>query len=92
MADSTDSIRQAAIDAMKTGEDVTRRVRDTTLARIIHLVEQSHLAVRRTLAHLGIPRATFDRWCERYHAGGLEALTDKFGKRFTPDAGWESFK
>lgn len=22
----------------------------------------------------------------------LEALTDKFGKRFTPDAGWESFK
>ena len=31
MADSTDSIRQAAIDAMKTGEDVTRRVRDITL-------------------------------------------------------------
>ena len=22
----------------------------------------------------------------------LEALTDKFGGRFTPDAGWESFK
>ena len=22
----------------------------------------------------------------------LEALTDKFGRRFTPDAGWESFK
>ena len=31
MADSTDSIRQAAIDAMKAGEDVTRRVRDLTL-------------------------------------------------------------
>jgi hypothetical protein len=31
MAESTDSIRQAAIDAMKAGEDVTRRVRDVTL-------------------------------------------------------------
>ena len=31
MADSTDSIRQAAIEAMKTGEDVTRRMRDITL-------------------------------------------------------------
>lgn len=31
MADSTDSIRQAAIDAMKTGEDVSRRMRDITL-------------------------------------------------------------
>src|SRR5918994_1647536 len=31
MADSTDSIRRAAIDAMKAGEDVTRRMRDLTL-------------------------------------------------------------
>ena len=31
MADSTDSIRQAASDAMKAGEDVTRRMRDLTL-------------------------------------------------------------
>ena len=31
MADSTDSIRQAAVDAMKAGEDVTRRMRDLTL-------------------------------------------------------------
>jgi hypothetical protein len=31
MAESTDSIRQAAIDAMKAGEDVTRRMRDLTL-------------------------------------------------------------
>jgi 3-hydroxyacyl-CoA dehydrogenase/enoyl-CoA hydratase/3-hydroxybutyryl-CoA epimerase len=22
----------------------------------------------------------------------LDALTDKFGSRFTPDAGWENFK
>ncbi len=26
---------------------------------IIELVEQSHLSVRRTLEHIGIPRATF---------------------------------
>jgi hypothetical protein len=31
MADSTDSIRKAAVDAIKAGEDVTRRVRDVTL-------------------------------------------------------------
>jgi hypothetical protein len=31
MAESTDSIRQAAVDAIKAGEDVTRRVRDVTL-------------------------------------------------------------
>ena len=31
MADTTDSIRQAAVDAIKAGEDVTRRVRDVTL-------------------------------------------------------------
>jgi hypothetical protein len=31
MADSTDSIRKAAIDAMKSGEDVARRMREVTL-------------------------------------------------------------
>lgn len=31
MPDSTDSIRKAATDAMKAGEDVTRRMRDLTL-------------------------------------------------------------
>jgi putative transposase len=44
---------------------------------IIRLVEQSHLPVRQTLRHLGIPRATFYRWCERYAAGGPEALADR---------------
>jgi transposase InsO family protein len=44
---------------------------------IIRLVEQSHLPVRRTLAHLGIPPATFYRWCERYQAGGPQALADR---------------
>ena len=44
---------------------------------IVHLVERSHLPVRRTLAHLGIPPATFHRWCDQYQAGGPGALDDK---------------
>src|SRR3712207_6609182 len=44
---------------------------------IIRLVEGSHPPVRRTLAHLGIPPATFYRWYERYRAGGPEALEDR---------------
>jgi putative transposase len=43
---------------------------------IIRLVEQSALPVRRTLAQLGIPRATFYRWYERYLARGAGALGD----------------
>ena len=43
---------------------------------IIRLVEQSHLPVKRTLEKLGIPRATFYRWCDLYQAGGPEALND----------------
>ena len=37
---------------------------------IIRLVEQSTLPVRRTLEKIGIPRATFYRWYDRYQAGG----------------------
>jgi putative transposase len=44
---------------------------------IIRLVEGSHLPVRRTLRHLGVPRATFYRWCDLYQAGGPEALEDR---------------
>ena len=44
---------------------------------IIRLVEQSHLPVRRTLAHLGIPPATYYRWYERHLSGGPEALADR---------------
>jgi putative transposase len=44
---------------------------------IIHLVEQSHLPVRRTLEMLGIPRATFYRWYDLYQTGGPEALADR---------------
>src|SRR4051794_41934602 len=42
-----------------------------------HLVEQSHLPVRRTLERLGIPRATFYRWYDLYQSGGPEALADR---------------
>jgi putative transposase len=37
---------------------------------IIRLVEQSPLPVRRTLAQLGIPPATFYRWCDRHSSAG----------------------
>jgi putative transposase len=43
---------------------------------IIRLVEQSPLPVRHTVAKLGIPRATFYRWYDRYNRGGPEALND----------------
>ena len=39
-------------------------------AEIIQLVEQSHLPAKRTLDKLGIPRATFYRWYDRYCEGG----------------------
>jgi putative transposase len=44
---------------------------------IIHLVEQSPLSVRRAVAQLGIPRATFYRWYDRYRSGGPGALNDR---------------
>ena len=44
---------------------------------IIRLVEGSHLPVRHTLRHLGIPPATFYRWYDLYQAGSLEALEDR---------------
>ena len=44
---------------------------------IIRIVEQSPLPVRRTLERIGLPRATFYRWCELYRVGGPEALEDQ---------------
>ena len=44
---------------------------------IIRLIEQSPLPVRHTLTKLGIPRATFYRWYDRYSRGGTEALNDR---------------
>lgn len=57
----------------------------TDKLEIIRLVEQSHLPVRRTLEHLGIPPATFYRWYERYQTGGPEALADRPSR---PDRVW----
>jgi len=54
-------------------------------AEIIQLVEQSHLPAKRTLDKLGIPRATFYRWYDRFRAGGPEALADH---RSRPDRVW----
>ena len=47
---------------------------------IIKLVEHSHLPVRRTLAQLGIPRATFYRWYDVSQIGGPDALEDHSSK------------
>jgi putative transposase len=52
---------------------------------INRLVEQSSLPVRRTLAKLGIPRATFYRWYDRYSRGGPEVLNDRSSR---PDRAW----
>lgn len=52
---------------------------------IIRLVEQSSLPVGRTLAKLGIPRATFYRWYDRHSRGGPEALNDRSPR---PDRVW----
>ncbi len=52
---------------------------------IIALVEQSHLPAKRTLDKLGIPRATFYRWYDRYREGGIEALADH---RSRPNRVW----
>ena len=47
---------------------------------IIRLVEQSSLPVRRTLDQIGISRAAFYRWYDRYQTGGPEALEDRPGR------------
>jgi transposase InsO family protein len=52
---------------------------------VIRLVTESHLPIRRTLQQIGIPRATFYRWCDLYQSGGPEALEDR---RPRPDRVW----
>jgi len=49
----------------------------TEKLEIIRLVEHSPLPVRQTLAKLGIARATFYRWYDRYSRGGPAALSDR---------------
>jgi transposase InsO family protein len=61
------------------------RYRAAEKLEIIRLVEQSPLPVRHTLAKLGIPRATFYRWYDRYSRGGPEALNDRPPR---PDRVW----
>lgn len=69
-----------------TGDGTTRheipRVRK---AEIIKLVEGSHLPVLRTLEKLGVSRASFYRWYDRYRTGGPEALADRPSR---PDRVW----
>jgi len=52
---------------------------------IIRIVEQSHLPARRVLNQIGVPRATFHRWYDRYQTGGPEALEDRPSR---PDRVW----
>src|SRR5258707_6752081 len=54
-------------------------------AEIIRLVDQSHLPAKRPLDKLGIPRASFYRWYDRYRDGGPEALADR---RSRPNRVW----
>src|SRR5215467_6447082 len=61
------------------------RYRAAEKLEIIRLVEQSPLPVRYTLVKLGIPRATFYRWHDRYSRCGPEALNDR---RPRPDRIW----
>ena len=49
---------------------------------IIRLVENSHLSARRTLQKLGIPRSTFNRWYDRFLAGGVDALEDRRPRQY----------
>lgn len=44
---------------------------------IIRLVEQSHLAAKRTPEMLGIPATTFHRWYDRHEAFGQSALANR---------------
>ena len=44
---------------------------------IIRIVEQSNLPVCRTLEQIGVPHATFYRWCDQYQTGGPEAFEDR---------------
>src|SRR5262245_66593972 len=51
----------------------------------MRLVERCGLPGRRRLAQIGIPGATFYRWCDQYQTGGPEALDDRSPR---PDRVW----
>jgi putative transposase len=43
---------------------------------LIRLVEESKLAIKRTLAEIGLPPSTFYRWYDAYQREGLAGLED----------------
>jgi transposase-like protein len=45
--------------------------------KIIHLVENSNLSVKRTLEELAVPRSTFYRWYVHYQEDGPDGLRDR---------------
>ena len=49
----------------------------TEKLEIIRLVERSHLPVRRTLRHLGVPKPRFLRWYDRFQSFGERGLEDR---------------
>ena len=53
------------------------RYPSTEKLEIIRPVECSHLPVRRTLRHLGVPKTSFYRWYDRYQAFGERGLEDR---------------
>ena len=53
--------------------------------KIIRLVEQSHLPVKRTLSKIGVSRPTFYRWYDLYQRFGVAGLEDR---RSGPARSW----
>ena len=52
---------------------------------VIHLVEQSHQPIKRTLEQIGVSRPTFYRWYDAWQQGGVDALEDR---RCGPKVTW----
>ena len=57
----------------------------TEKLEIIHLVEQSHQPIKRTLEQIGVSRPTFYRWYDAWQQGGVDALEDR---RCGPKVTW----
>jgi transposase-like protein len=85
VAEQTLELRLLEKSMSGAGEDPAWDTRGPEKLEIIRRVKQSHLPVRRTLRHLGIPPATFYRWYTRYQTGGPEALADLPSR---PDRVW----
>ena len=44
---------------------------------ILHMVWESNLSVRQAVRQIGISRATFYQWLDRYQHGGLAGLENR---------------